>query len=165
MGKYLDIIRRAETEREGYDRNDINDQRGGLPAGGVVRVIEVPARGPSQFRKVLAVLQTRCPVLVPVERWQQCVEDGRAFLAQWGEQAALLGWTSADLFGLHTPPDKPHPSYNRLSRYDQVGLCWLLQGRCVVAITESTAAIENPVSSSVTIYRRYNKPALGPLFR
>jgi hypothetical protein len=29
------------------------------------------------------------------------------------------------LFGLHTPPDNPRPSYRRLSRYDHTGLIWL----------------------------------------
>ena len=29
---------------------------------------------------------------------------------------------AADLFGLHTPPAKPHPTYRRLSRYDCTGL-------------------------------------------
>jgi hypothetical protein len=31
-----------------------------------------------------------------------------------------------------------------------------------VAITEATAAIENP-AGAITIYRRHNKPAFGPL--
>lgn len=92
----------------------------------------------------------------------QCVEDGKRFLAKWGEQAEALGWTSADLFGLHTAPAKPHPSYRRLSRYDCTGLCWLLEGRPVVALTEATAVIGN-ASSSVTVYRRFNRPKYGPL--
>jgi hypothetical protein len=74
-----------------------------------------------------------------------------------------LGWTSADLFGLHPPPAKPHPSYSRLSRYDATGLCWLLQGREVIALTEATASIRNSNTSNVTVYRKLNKPALGPL--
>jgi len=45
------------------------------------------------------------------------------------------------------------PSYRRLSRYDETGLCWLLQGRPVVALTEATAAIHNP-TGAITIYRR-----------
>jgi hypothetical protein len=112
--------------------------------------------------RILTVLKSRCPDHVPVDRWQAAVEDGRAFLATWGEQAEALGWTARDLFGLHTPPEQPHPSYRRLSRYDATGLCWLLQGRPVVALTEATAAIENP-TGAITIYRRHNKPALGPL--
>jgi hypothetical protein len=70
-------------------------------------------------------------------------------------------WTARDLFGLQTPPAKPHPSYSRLSRYDETGLIWLLQGRLVVALTETTAAIQNP-TGAITTYRRHNKPALGP---
>src|SRR6516165_6922972 len=71
-------------------------------------------------------------------------------------------WTSRDLFGLHMPPARPHPSYHRLSRYDETGLIWLLQGRQVVGLTASTAAILNP-SGSITCYRRHSKPAIGPL--
>jgi hypothetical protein len=40
-------------------------------------------------------------------------------------------------------------------------LIWLLQGRPVVALTDSVAAIENP-TGAITIFRRFNKPALGP---
>jgi hypothetical protein len=41
---------------------------------------------------------------------------------EWGDQAEALGWSSADLFGLAPVPDKPHPSFNHLSRYDLTGL-------------------------------------------
>jgi hypothetical protein len=108
-------------------------------------------------------LQMKPPALVEVERWRQCVQDGSKFLAVWGEQAESLGWSSADLFGLHTPLEQPHPSYNRLSRYDCTGVIWLLQSREVVALTEATATIRNPSSGTVTTYRRYNKPCYGPL--
>ena len=77
-------------------------------------------------------------------------------------QAEALGWTAKDLFGLAPVPDKPHPSYRRISRYDQTGLIWLLHGRPVVALTESTATIESP-NGAITVYRRHNKPAVGPL--
>jgi hypothetical protein len=130
-------------------------------AGCTVEIVELPAAG--RYRKTFAFLQLRPPALVPVERWRQCVKDGSKFLAVWGEQAESLGWTTADLFGLHTLPAKPHPSYNRLSRYDCTGLSWLLGGRPVVALTEATASIRNPATGSITTYRRFNKPALGPL--
>jgi hypothetical protein len=74
-----------------------------------------------------------------------------------------LDGLSADLFGLHQPPAEPHPSYRRLSRYDCTGLVWLLEDRPVVALTADTAAIENPATGNITTYRRFNKPALGPL--
>ena len=85
--------------------------------------------------------------------------DGRRLLALWGDQAEALGWTARDRFGLHKPPAQPHPSYSRLSRYDETGLIWLLQGREVVALTEATATIQNP-ADVVTTYRRHNKPVL-----
>jgi hypothetical protein len=125
-----------------------------------VEIVELPQAG--RYRKVFGVLQLKHPALVDVARWRQCVEDGKRFLAMWGEQAEALGWMSADLFGLHTAPERPHPSYRRLSRYDATGLVWLLQRRPVVALTEITAAIEN-ASGNVTVYRKHNKPALGPV--
>ena len=94
--------------------------------------------------------------------WQQAVEDGHRFVIQWGKQAEALGWAPADLFGLHTPPDRPAPNYRRLSRYDQTGLVWLLRGRPVIALTQTAATILAPSGANLT-YRRYNKPALGPL--
>jgi hypothetical protein len=112
---------------------------------------------------VLVALESRCPDLVPLDRWQQAVADGKTFLAQWGEQAQALGWTTKDLFGLLTAPQHAKLTFNPLSRYDETGLIWLLKGRRVVALTESTAAIEKPASGAVTMYRRHNKPALGPL--
>jgi len=126
-----------------------------------VTIVEIP-REAGHFKRTFAHLQLKPPAMVDVARWRQCVEDGKRFLAAWGEQAEALGWDARDLFGLHAPPEKPHPSYNRLSRYDGTGLIWLLEGRPVVALTEATAAIENP-TGNVTVYRKHNKPALGPV--
>jgi hypothetical protein len=64
--------------------------------------------------------------------------------------------------GFHQPPAQPHPSYSRLSRYDETGLIWLLCGREVVALTEATAVIRSS-TGAITIYRRHYKPALGPV--
>jgi hypothetical protein len=109
-----------------------------------------------------AALAARSPEHVPPDRWQQAVQDGRRFLAKWGKQAAALGWTPQDLFGLSKSPKRPHPSYCRLSRYNEAGLIWLLQARPVLALTDATAAIENP-TGAITVYRRHDKPALGPV--
>jgi hypothetical protein len=72
-------------------------------------------------------------------------------MAKWGKQAEALGWTARDLFGLHQPPAKPHPSYSRLSRYDETGLVWLLKGREVVALTEAMASIKG-TTGNITVY-------------
>jgi hypothetical protein len=145
-----------------YPQDLQNPSSPSVPNGTKVEIVELPAAG-LRYRRTFAVLQLRPPALVPVERWKACVEDGKRFLARWGEQAQALGWTSADLFGLAPVPAKPAPSYRRLSRYDLTGLCWLLQGREVAALTEATATIRNPFSGSITVYRRFHKLALGPL--
>ena len=82
-------------------------------------------------------------------------------MGKWGEQAERLGWTARDLFGLFPAPQNPHPTFSRLSRYEHTGLIWLLHGCPVIALTEATAAIQTP-SGAITIYRKHNKPALGP---
>jgi len=94
------------------------------------------------------------------KRWYGA-EDGWRFLARRGDRARALGWTSRELFGLLTVPEHAKPSFNRLSRYDETGLIWLLEGRKALAITEATASIRNPNTGNVTVYRRHNKPALG----
>jgi hypothetical protein len=114
---------------------------------------------PALYSRTIAALEAGCPDLVPVDRWQLAVEDGRRFLVRWGDQAHALGWTARDLFGLLTVPEHAKPSFNRLSRYDETGLIWLLDGRKVLALTAETAAIQNP-SGSITTYRRHHKPAL-----
>ena len=55
------------------------------------------------FAEALAALERACPDYVEANRWWQAIEDGRRFLARWGDQAVALGWTAEDLFGLHTP--------------------------------------------------------------
>jgi hypothetical protein len=117
------------------------------------------ARDP--YASALATLRAECPAYVDATDWQQAIEDAHRFVTQWGKQAEDLGWAPADLFGLHTPPEKPRPNYRRLARYDQTGLIWLLHGRRVVELTKDKAVIETPTGT--VAYRRYNKPALGPL--
>jgi hypothetical protein len=79
----------------------------------------VPASFP--YAEALDALERECPDYVEAERWRQCLIDAQRFLAAWGDKALALGWTDGDLFGLHTPPAKPHSSYSRLSRYDATG--------------------------------------------
>jgi len=126
-----------------------------------VTIVEIP-REAGRFKRTFGHLQLKPPAMVDVDRWRQAVRDAKRFLAKWGDQAQALGWTSADLFGLAPIPDKPHPSFNRLSRYDLTGLVWLLEGRAVVALTEATATVKSK-TGNITTYRRFNKPALGPV--
>jgi len=147
-----------------------NDPGAIIQAGGSVSFDSSNSRGACKdgshggdpYVAVVAALEARCPDHIEVADWQRAVEDGRGFLATWGERAEALGWTSRDLFGLHRIPDQPRLSYRRLSRYDESGLVWLLRGRPVLALTELTAAVQSP-TGTITIYRKVNKPALGPL--
>jgi hypothetical protein len=102
----------------------------------------------------LTDLERRCPDHIEAGRWQHAVEDGRRFLVQWGAAAEHLGWTAADIFGLPPVPPNPHPSWQRLTRIDQLGLVWLTHGRPVTSITAESATIATPSGGSVAFYRR-----------
>jgi hypothetical protein len=161
---YLERLRAVKSEKGPPPRTDETDETH-TEVGSVGFVSQ---RGTPfseilhPFGHVLEVLESGCPNLVPAARWQLAVEDARRFLLRWGDKAEALGWTARDLFCLQAPPPKRHPSYSRLSRYDETGLIWLLQGRPVVALTEATAAIQSS-TGAITIYRRHKKPALGPV--
>jgi len=114
------------------------------------------------YERVFATLRAQCPQLIEPDRWQQAIHDADSFLATWGAQAHTLGWTARELFGLHAIPERPAAAYRRLSRYDETGLNWLLQGKPVIGLTESKAAIRGHSGATVS-YRKHNKPALGPL--
>ena len=113
-----------------------------------------------RFCLAIEHLASHRPDHVQADRWEAAIEEGRRFVTRWGEQAEALGWTARDWFGLASAPDQPTPGDRRLSRYDEMGLIWLLRGRPVLALTEGTAAIDSPIGT-VIIYRRYKKLALG----
>jgi hypothetical protein len=146
----------------GWSKRGENQIETAIPAK-IAKVAKVqPAvSGPHPYRLIFDALERRCPDHIKHDRWQQAISDGMHFLVQWGEQAAASGWTARDLFGLAEIPERPRPNYQRLSRYDQTGLLWLLQGRRVVELTKDKAVIET--ATGTVAYRRYNKPALGPL--
>jgi hypothetical protein len=160
VGKYLDIIQKAAEGRAKSALSAVSLTKGCVAADGTNHQDTLPRF--SRLSRTLFALESRCPDRVPTDRWQAAVEDGRRFLATWGEQAEALGWTAKDLFGLFPAPSQPHPSFSRLSRHDHTGLIWLLDGRPVIALTEATAAIQSP-TGTITIYRKHNKPELGPM--
>jgi hypothetical protein len=63
---------------------------------------------------------------------------------------------------LDKPPANPAPSYSRLSRYDETGLCWLLDGKSVTALSSETAVIKSSTGAIIK-YRKHNRPGLGPV--
>lgn len=108
---------------------------------------------PARYVRVFGVLLAGCPAHISPIDWQQAVEDGRKFFASWGEQADALGWTSNDLFSLAPVPDSPSANYRRLSRHDLTGLIWMLRARPVIALTETTAAIQS-ATAILTYHKR-----------
>jgi hypothetical protein len=175
---YLKTFRQAIRKPTAYEINEKNETRGpeegfnsfnsfnSYPLPLDINSRDAPRQGVSDdlnfpYQVAFDALERRCPEFVPSDRWQQAVEDSRQFLATWGEQAQGYGWTVPELFGLHPVPERPAASYQRLSRYDETGLIWLLRGRPVVALTETTAAIQG--AASIITYRKLNKPGMGPL--
>ncbi|MHB2168023.1 hypothetical protein [Alsobacter sp. R-9] len=104
-------------------------------------IVEVDGNIPPIYAARFAALMQACPDGVPIPRWQMFVDDGGHFLDAWGHQAAALGWTPQNLFGLHET--KP------LVRHDATGLLWLLKGERVVALTSTAARL-----SGGLVYRR-----------
>jgi hypothetical protein len=157
----IEISNSSKIANNSSDQWNKNQIQSPTPAK-VAKVAKAGIAGSAApFRSAFEALERSCPDLIEAERWQQAVEDGRRFLASWSDQAHALGWTAHELFGLHTPPERQAASYSRLSRYDEIGLFWLLRGRHVIALTERTAAIQG--TTAVLTYRKLNKPALGPL--
>jgi hypothetical protein len=150
---YLEAFRRAVREMQerksttyesaSYEINEFNEL---VPEGSQLNSL-------NSLNSYLSILERRCPAYIDGARWQQCLTDGRRFVADWGSQALGLGWTLDNLFGLHVPPEAPHPSYSRLSRQDCTGLVWLLQGARVTALSSETAAIQMP-SGNILKFRR-----------
>ena len=161
---YLDRLRALKSEKGPPPHTDKTDKA----ATGVGYVSFDGAWGApfseisSPLRRALSALESACPELLPEDRWRRCVEDGRRFLPAWADRAEALGWTDRDLFGLMPVPGHSTPSFNRLARYDEIGLIWLLSGREVGALTEATAAIRSP-TGAITSYRKNNRPTPGPL--
>ena len=94
------------------------------------------------YEPAFHALERRCPDFVEPNRWHQAIEGRPKVSRLMGRAADALGWTARELFGLHTPPERPAATYRRLSRYDETGLIWLLRSRPVVALTATTAAIQ-----------------------
>jgi hypothetical protein len=64
----------------------------------------------ARYKKTFDALQAKCPAwCLKIGGWRACVRDGGRFLAQWGERAQGMNWSSADLFGLVEVPAEVEP--------------------------------------------------------
>ena len=109
---------------------------------------KLTAMSPRAVAEALASLDPANPPRnVPLPRWQQFIDDcGRFLSLGWANRAAAWGWGPLDLLGC----DRERP----LSRYDGMGLLWILQGRRLVAITAQNATIDTLTGSLQNYPRR-----------
>jgi len=82
---------------------------------------------PRVYADAFAVFMDRCPDGADEARWRLAIDDAGRFLDAWGNRAADLGWTTADLFDW--------------SPSGCSGLAWEIAGRAVLALTDTTAAL------------------------
>ena len=114
----------------------------GMPASKIVAE-NVPLEWSVGVERLLALPR---PDGVLPERWQTLLDDAVGFVETWGVQAAKLGWETADVFGVNRT--KP------FVRLDAAGLVRLLDGRPVVALTETEAVIQCRRDSRLTFRRK-----------
>jgi hypothetical protein len=121
-------------------------------------VVAILAAAKSDFLRVLAgreaakaALSADAPPDCTPQRWAAAQEGLRRFVnAGWGDQAALLGWTADELY--RVPP--------LWSRVDLTGAALLVADRRVVAVTETSIAIETLAGSQLK-FRRISREHLA----
>ncbi len=87
----------------------------------------------------------------PSAFWDQAIVDARqGFLQGWVRQAAALGWSVIDLFGVH--PMAP------ADRLDCMGLVPILRGRAILAVMDAAAVIDVRGGARLTFRRADHDP-------
>ena len=87
----------------------------------------------------------------PSARWATLRSDVDNFLASsWAAEAAQLGWSAPDLFGVHAT----RPSV----RVDQAGLIALLDGCKIVELSANGAILEIPGGTRQSFRRKPDEP-------
>ncbi len=128
---------RAEEieERTGHGGwSDDEDERAALVEEGA----GVPRAWAEGFARLLP---DHPPADVPPKGWKTIIYDvGRFLDGPFLDVAVKLGWGPYDLFGCDR--DRPY------ARIDHMGLLWLLNGRKLIALTETTATIETPTGAT-----------------
>ena len=102
---------------------------------------------PAEWGEGLAALHLADPLEgFTLASWRQLLNDAGRFVDRWGSEAARLGWTALDLFGVH----QVAPAV----RYDAMGLMPLIRGGEVVALDATRATIRMPAGGLLTYLRR-----------
>ena len=96
-------------------------------------------------------LSSEAPSGFPSRRWDQLRRDVTDFLVSpWAEEAARLGWTDLDLFGVNA--DRPY------TRIDGLGLVLALDGRKIIALSAEGATLETPAGVRQSYRRKPEQP-------
>ena len=85
------------------------------------------------------------PTDINAERWRVILADAAAFMERFAAQAAVLGWITAEIWGVHRIAP--------LQRLDAAGLVVLLRGREIAALTEDRATIRTPTGKFLSFRR------------
>ena len=91
---------------------------------------------PEAYATAFAELQIAQPIGVSLPQWLRAVDDAGRFLDQWGHVAEQLQWSVEDLFKRPAPTAKT-PALD----LGTLGLCWVIDGRNVVALDAYSATI------------------------
>ena len=117
-------------------------------------LVEYGAGVPREWAEGFARLDcAKPPPGFALPRWRQVINDGGLFLDQWAHQAAALGWTVLDVFGVN--PAAP------AVRYDGMGLVPLIGNSRVVAISADSARLETRTGHTQTYSRRPRPDAVA----
>jgi hypothetical protein len=136
----------SKAEEGEHDDKDVTASAALDAAPGPAAAGETGRGVPAKWTKRIALLKSGEPRLgMSPLNWSQFVRDARRFLAEWGAEAARLGWSAEDVFGVH--PLAPE------ARYDVMGIVPLIRGNEVVAISEQRATIRTPGGGLMTYYR------------
>jgi hypothetical protein len=121
--------------------------------GGRAALIEYGAGVPREWAEGFARLDMAMPPKgFDERRWRTLIDDGGKFLDRWGADAARLGWTAADVFGVSPRAATAAPS-------DAASLVMLINGGEVVAISPFSADIKATCGGAALVYLR--KPRGG----
>jgi hypothetical protein len=98
-----------------------------------------------------ATIEANPPPDCPPRRWAEAQDGLQRFVRDgWGDQAALLGWTAAELY--RVPPV--------WARVDLTGAALMIGARRVVAVSGTSIAIET-LSGSRLKFRRLGREHLA----
>ena len=127
----------AGTNEDSFDSFDSFGSKAALRFEALAEraaIIQEGAGVPAEWAEGFARLSTApCPQGIADAAWQGMIDAAGRFLDQWGANAATLGWTAAELFGLD-----PHAPTRRL---DRRGAAFFLVDAEVLAVTADLITI------------------------